>query len=85
MFKPSFLINHEELQAKHSGIQGKIKSIDGFNLAYIAYIPNHPKSCILFYHGGGANNLDYTKMAESLCNDSQIATFLFDIRGHGKC
>lgn len=84
MFKSSFLINRNELQATELGMRGKIKSNDGVDLAYISYVPLHPQCIIIFYHGGGANNLDYTFMAQSLHDTSRIATFLFDIRGHGQ-
>lgn len=85
MFKPSFEINIDELQATKSGIHGKIKADDQTDLAYTGYTLSQPHSCLIFYHGGGAHSLlGYTRMAQQLCDNFAIATYLFDIRGHGQ-
>lgn len=73
------------LAAKTLPTEGKIKAQDSKDLSYVAYVPQEPHSCLLFYHGGGANGqAGYLVMAEQLCSQFNIATFLFDIRGHGK-
>lgn len=64
---------------------GSIAAHDGVTLAYACYIPEHPHSALVFYHGSGAHSLaGYTYMAEQLAQQYSIATFLFDIRGHGR-
>ena len=83
MFELPFLVNRIELEGSEADIQGKIQAIDNIHLAYTAYIPRQVDYCVIFYHGGGANHLSYTGMAQSLRDTSHIATFLFDIRGHG--
>lgn len=84
MHKPSFSMDQNQLRAIEHGIQEMIRSDDNIGLSYVAYIPKNITCCILFYHGGGANNLNYTKMGQSLCDAAEAAVFLFDIRGHGK-
>lgn len=62
-----------------------IQSTDDINLAYYAFVPNNmPKATIVFYHGGGIwSNGIYQHMAQSLAQHYDIATYLFDVRGHG--
>ena len=81
----SFVIDKEALKASTKPLLGAIKASDGIKLAYAAYTLNEPKGCLLFLHGGGAHGLaGYTLMAEHLCIQHHIATYLFDIRGHGR-
>lgn len=64
---------------------GTIKATDGIDLAYAAYVPNCPEVALIFYHGSGAHGgAGYTYMAEQLSKNYNIATYLFDIRGHGR-
>ena len=66
-------------------IQNVIRASDGINLAYTTFAVDKPISSMIFLHGGGAHSLaGYTFMAEQLCQKYQIATYLFDIRGHGQ-
>jgi len=61
-----------------------IPASDNIKLAYYEFLPSQPKAIIIFYHGGGAwSNQMYQYMAEQLNNNYDIATYLFDIRGHG--
>ena len=64
---------------------GTIKATDGIDLAYGAYVPTCPEAALVFYHGSGAHGgAGYTYMAEQLSKHSNIATYLFDMRGHGR-
>lgn len=64
---------------------GMIQSHDGIALAYACYVPEQPQAALIFYHGSGAHSLaGYTYMAEQLSKQYNIATFLCDIRGHGR-
>ncbi len=75
----------QTLQAKDKPHMGQIKASDGLSLNYAAYLPDKPISTLLFYHGGGAHGqAGYTLMAENLSKKFSVATYLFDIRGHGK-
>lgn len=66
-------------------VLGSIVAHDGIALAYACYVPEHPHAVLVFYHGSGAHSLaGYTYMAEQLAQAYNIATFLFDIRGHGR-
>jgi len=61
-----------------------ILASDNIKLAYYDFLPSQPKVIIIFYHGGGAwSNQIYQYMAEQLNKKYNIATYLFDIRGHG--
>jgi acylglycerol lipase len=82
---PSFITDTPLLKAENPPLQGQIEAGDHINLAYAAYTLDKPIGCMIFLHGGGAHSLaGYTFMAEQLCNHHQIATYLFDIRGHGR-
>lgn len=71
--------------SKTQPLKNVIKASDGINLAYSAFTLDKPTSGMIFLHGGGAHSLaGYTFMAEQLCQKHQIATYLFDIRGHGQ-
>ncbi len=62
-----------------------IKAIDGVDLAYAAYVPSCPEAALIFCHGNGAHSgAGYTYMAEQLSKNHNIATYLFDRRGHGR-
>jgi len=64
---------------------GVIKAHDGIDLAYACYVPQIPCASLLLYHGSGVNGLaGYTYMAEQLALKYNIATYLFDMRGHGR-
>lgn len=64
---------------------GTIAASDGEQLAYGAYLPKSPEAALVFYHGSGAHGgAGYTYMAEQLGEKSNIATYLFDMRGHGR-
>ncbi len=66
-------------------VLGIIKAHDGIDLGYASYVPEVPQACLIFYHGSGVNGLaGYTYMAEKLATKDNIATYLFDIRGHGR-
>lgn len=74
----------EDLDAKIKPTIGKIQAKDGTTLSYARYASKQPKGCLLFFHGGGAHGqAGYTLMAEQLSSYHNIATYLFDIRGHG--
>jgi pimeloyl-ACP methyl ester carboxylesterase len=47
-------------------------------------MPKNPLCSLIFYHGAGAHgSAGYLYLAEKLCSEYNVATFLFDIRGHG--
>ncbi len=63
---------------------GAIRASDGTTLAYNCYVPDVPTAALIFYHGSGANSqAGYLYMAEQLAKYYNVATYLFDIRGHG--
>jgi PAS fold len=68
---PPFTIIRDELIAKEKGQQGFVKASDHINLSYVAYISKQAQCVLVFYHGGGANNIDYTRMGYELCHQSQ--------------
>lgn len=73
------------ISSKILPIENTIKASDGINLAYTTFTSDKPTSCMIFLHGGGAHSLaGYTFMGEQLCQKYKTATYLFDIRGHGK-
>lgn len=60
-----------------------IKASDGINLAYYSFVPKNPKAALIFYHGAGFYQGSlYQNFANELAQKN-IATYLFDIRGHG--
>ncbi len=80
-----FDFNHSDLLAKSPPLIGHVKGSDNEMLAYSAYSQESVNACLLFIHGGGAHGqAGYMRMAEQLCSQYKIATYLFDIRGHGK-
>jgi acylglycerol lipase len=61
-----------------------ITASDTEQLAYYDFVPAEPKAVMVFYHGGGAWSMKlYQYMANQLAEKHKIATYLFDIRGHG--
>ncbi len=70
---------------EHDPLYGTIAASDDEQLAYGAYVPKCPEAALVFYHGSGAHGgAGYTYMAEQLSKHSNIATYLFDMRGHGR-
>lgn len=70
---------------EYAPLFGSIDAFDGTRLSYGSYLPDEPKAALIFYHGSGANGeAGYTYMAEQLSRKYNIATYLFDIRGHGR-
>lgn len=70
---------------KQDPIFGSISASDGIALAYASYVPKDARAALIFYHGSGAHSCaGYTYMAEQLSNKYHIATYLFDVRGHGR-
>lgn len=69
---------------EHVTPTGSISATDGVKLAYYAFIPAHPVASLVFYHGSGANSAaGYLPMGQELAAQYNVATYLFDIRGHG--
>lgn len=63
---------------------GQMTATDGTALAYYAYVPTNPVAALVFYHGSGANSAaGYLPLGQELANTYHVATYLFDIRGHG--
>lgn len=57
---------------------------DGLSLAYYSFVPENPKATLIFYHGAGFyQGALYQYFAQELANKHGIASYLFDIRGHG--
>lgn len=57
---------------------------DGLSLAYYSFVPENPKAALIFYHGAGFyQGALYQNFAQELANKHNIASYLFDIRGHG--
>lgn len=72
-------------QASVEPVLGSIQATDEITLGFACYVPEHPQYALLFYHGGGAHGLaGYGYMAEQLATKYNIATYLFDMRGHGR-
>jgi alpha-beta hydrolase superfamily lysophospholipase len=63
---------------------GYLAATDGAKLAYYASVPADPVASLVFYHGSGANSrAGYLGLGRSLASKYHIATYLFDMRGHG--
>ncbi|WP_433076884.1 alpha/beta hydrolase [Dactylosporangium sp. CA-052675] len=64
---------------------GYVTATDGTKLAYFADLPADPVATLVFYHGSGANaGAGYLTFAHQLTQQYRIATYLFDMRGHGR-
>ncbi|MFB9448768.1 alpha/beta hydrolase [Dactylosporangium vinaceum] len=64
---------------------GYLTASDGTKLAYFADIPADPVATLVFYHGSGANaGAGYLDFGRQLAARYGIATYLFDMRGHGR-
>lgn len=64
---------------------GRINATDGVSLAYYSFVPTDPVASLVFYHGSGANSYaGYLPLARELAQRYRIATYLFDMRGHGQ-
>jgi pimeloyl-ACP methyl ester carboxylesterase len=64
---------------------GHVTATDSVLLAYYAYVPTNPVATLVFYHGSGANSAaGYLPLGRELANTYYVATYLFDIRGHGE-
>lgn len=58
---------------------------DGVKLAYRKYIPQNPKTALLFYHGGGAHSgAGYAHLGGNLQQQFGVAVYMPDLRGHGE-
>jgi alpha-beta hydrolase superfamily lysophospholipase len=63
---------------------GYLAATDGTRLAYFAAVPAAPVATLVFYHGSGANaGAGYLGFGRQLAERYHIATYLFDMRGHG--
>lgn len=63
----------------------RLPASDGVELAYRAYVPEHPNASLVFYHGGGAHSgSGYAHLAAGLRDDAGVAVYTPDIRGHGE-
>jgi alpha-beta hydrolase superfamily lysophospholipase len=72
-------------EPEQAPLLGSIEASDGTILAYSCYVPEKPQASLIFYHGSGVNGqAGYTYMAEQLSRQYNVATYLFDIRGHGR-
>ncbi len=61
-----------------------ITASDGCKLAYYSYVPENPRSFVVFYHGAGFySGALYQYFAKQLAEEHSIGCYLFDIRGHG--
>jgi alpha-beta hydrolase superfamily lysophospholipase len=68
----------------HQAPTGTIRATDGVRLAYYAFVPADPIASLIFYHGSGANSAaGYLPLGRELAAKYHVATYLFDIRGHG--
>ena len=64
---------------------GYVPATDGTPLAYFADVPRDPVATLVFYHGSGANaGAGYLDFARRLAERYHVATYLFDLRGHGR-
>jgi alpha-beta hydrolase superfamily lysophospholipase len=64
---------------------GVLTATDGTRLAYFAVVPPDPVATLVFYHGSGANaGAGYLDFGRQVAERYHIATYLFDMRGHGK-
>lgn len=62
-----------------------IPASDGVNLAYYAFVPEQKaKHAVILYAGAGLyGNKTYQWVAKTLQEKYDIATYIFDVRGHG--
>jgi alpha-beta hydrolase superfamily lysophospholipase len=64
---------------------GYAPATDGTKLAYFADVPANPVATLVFYHGSGANEgAGYLGFGRQVAERYHVATYLFDMRGHGK-
>ena len=64
---------------------GVVTATDGTRLAYFAAVPADPVATLVFYHGSGANaGAGYLDFGRQVAERYHVATYLFDMRGHGK-
>ena len=64
---------------------GYLTATDGTRLAYFADVPANPVATLVFYHGSGANaGAGYLTFGHQVAERFHVATYLFDMRGHGK-
>jgi alpha-beta hydrolase superfamily lysophospholipase len=64
---------------------GYLTATDGIKLAYFAHVPANPVATLVFYHGSGANaGAGYLDFGTQLAERYRVATYLFDMRGHGR-
>jgi alpha-beta hydrolase superfamily lysophospholipase len=64
---------------------GVLTATDGTRLAYFAVVPPEPVATLVFYHGSGANaGAGYLDFGRQVAERYHVATYLFDMRGHGK-
>jgi alpha-beta hydrolase superfamily lysophospholipase len=64
---------------------GYVTATDGTQLAYFADVPTNPVAALVFYHGSGANaGAGYLDFSKHVAEQYHVATYLFDMRGHGK-
>src|SRR5207253_8923181 len=64
---------------------GVLTATDGTPLAYFAVVPPGPVATLVFYHGSGANaGAGYLDFGRQVAERYHVATYLFDMRGHGK-
>ena len=64
---------------------GYLTATDGTKLAYFADVPATPVATLVFYHGSGANaGAGYLTFGRQVAERYHVATYLFDMRGHGK-
>lgn len=64
---------------------GYLTATDGTKLAYFADLPANPVATLVFYHGSGANaGAGYLDFGKQVAERYHVATYLFDMRGHGK-
>ncbi len=64
---------------------GYVAATDGTALAYFADVPPDPVATLVFYHGSGANaGAGYLDFGRQVAERYHVATYLFDMRGHGR-
>jgi alpha-beta hydrolase superfamily lysophospholipase len=64
---------------------GHLTATDGTDLAYYADVPVDPVATLVFYHGSGANSgAGYLDFGRQVAERYHVATYLFDMRGHGR-
>lgn len=81
----TLLQDASESQSSTRPIRGFITSFDKTRLAFATFAKENPAALLIFFHGSGAHGLaGYTLFAEQLHDQYQIATYLIDLRGHGR-